>query len=517
MKKTNLEIIRGATLAAASSHNSKIMKTLVGSLALQAVLILPAAAERKGQGEVPPPAQGKAGTELRVALDLVDGSHIIGSPRSKSLDLRTPYAEIAIPLKQIQFIKMGDDHETATFRMNNGDSLTGVLGDSPMKIRSIVGNLSLELELIRSLKVTRIARTAGKKKLMFEPVASGKITDKPYGHFAVADFNKDGLPDFSVSNKTKGSTSVDIYLNDGNGQMVLKQSHPVGWYPQDIQTGDFDEDGHVDLLVAIYGGGLGHGTMRLFRGSGDGSFDIGPGFSAKVNGKGLNPCRMDVADLNKDGHLDFVVEMNNDWALNVHWGDGKGHFTPKHSCSNGQNPGNTEIVDLNNDGWPDIVSGSQYTSLFVHLSDCAGGYAAPVQYLKGTSRRQPIVVGDLDDDGDADILVANSSARYASIMINDGEGGFVEKGRIDFPDGTGLAKLADFDGDGRTDCVLSSGGKVLVVSGKGDGTFHAPIAHDLGHKVGPLQLHDINSDGQLDLVYIDPDRHEVMMHLTVRQ
>ena len=336
----------------------------------------------------------------------------------------------------------------------------------------------------------------------------------PLDSKCVADFNGDTHLDFAVSDKTKGSGSVDVYLNDGKGSLIKKASYPVGHYPQHIVAGDFNEDGDVDLIVPVYLGALGDGTMRVLTGNGDGTFTMGPGFTAKVNGKGLHPCRMAVGDLNKDGHLDFVVEMNNDWAINIHWGKGDGTFTPMYTYPNGQNPGNTKIADLNNDSWPDIVSGSQYTSLFVHLSNFGDAYKAPVQYLKGTSRRQPIIVGDLDGDEDIDVLCAhNTSPRYVSVMINDGHGVFTEKGKIDFPDGAGLAKVTDFDFDGKMDFVLASGNKVLVVPGNGDGTFKKPVAYDMGHKVGGLQLHDLNHDGRLDLVYIDYDSHKVMMRL----
>jgi hypothetical protein len=455
----------------------------------------------------------------RLALDLVDGSHIIGIPSSTSVPVHTPYGKMDIPLNLIRRIKIGDDHETVSVYPINGDKITGVWGLKRIRLKTILGEIAVGTEHIKNITISGTGRLPVTAKERFPVVASAKITDKPYGVFCVADFNDDGELDFAVSNRTKGSESVDVYMNDGEGSLIKKASYPMGYYPQHVAAGDFNEDGHVDLLVPVYHGSLGDGTMHVLTGKGDGTFTMGPGFTAKVNGKGLHPCRLAVADLNKDGHLDFVVEMNNDWAINIHWGKGDGTFTAKYTYPNGQNPGNTKIADLNHDGWPDIVSGSQYTSLFVHLSDGNGGYTAPVQYLKGTSRRQPIVVGDLDGDDDIDIVVANNVAngasRYASIMINDGKGVFTERGRVNCPGGVGLAAVTDFDNDGKMDFVLSSSNKVLIVPGKGDGTFGTPSVYDLGHKVGPLQLHDLDGDGRLDFIYLDQEKHQVMMQLNI--
>lgn len=57
---------------------------------------------------------------LRLTIDLVDGSHVTGVPRIKSIPVQTSYAKMDLPLKQIASINFHDDHERASIAMRNG-------------------------------------------------------------------------------------------------------------------------------------------------------------------------------------------------------------------------------------------------------------------------------------------------------------------------------------------------------------------------------------------------------------
>jgi hypothetical protein len=88
---------------------------------------------------------------LRLAVDLVDGSHVIGVPRIKSIPVQTSYAKMDIPLTQIQSIKIEDDHEIASFELQNGDKLKGVLDLQPLELETIFGKVSIGIEHVQSL------------------------------------------------------------------------------------------------------------------------------------------------------------------------------------------------------------------------------------------------------------------------------------------------------------------------------------------------------------------------------
>jgi hypothetical protein len=97
--------------------------------------------------------QDRTERQIRLELDLADGSHVVGTPEIESLPVQTSYAKMDIPLHQILAIKMGDDHETAAFDLRNGDKLKGVLTLSPVKLETVFGKVSIGIEHIKDLRV----------------------------------------------------------------------------------------------------------------------------------------------------------------------------------------------------------------------------------------------------------------------------------------------------------------------------------------------------------------------------
>ena len=67
---------------------------------------------------------------LNVVLDLSDGSRLIGTPSLATVPVQTSYAKMDVPLTQIKALKIGDDHETVTLNLRNGDTLTGLIVSS---------------------------------------------------------------------------------------------------------------------------------------------------------------------------------------------------------------------------------------------------------------------------------------------------------------------------------------------------------------------------------------------------
>jgi len=98
-------------------------------------------------------AEAQTNAPLRLAVDLVDGSHIVGIPVLTAFPVQTAYAKMAIPVSQVSSITVADDHETASFELANGDRLQGVLTLGPLKLATLVGNISLGAEHIKHLRV----------------------------------------------------------------------------------------------------------------------------------------------------------------------------------------------------------------------------------------------------------------------------------------------------------------------------------------------------------------------------
>lgn len=95
----------------------------------------------------------KAEEPLRLEVDMVDGSLLIGLPGMDSVSVETSYAKLTIPLKQLLRVTMDANGETASFALLNGDTLKGAIPRKPVKLETVFGKVSVAIEQIRTLRV----------------------------------------------------------------------------------------------------------------------------------------------------------------------------------------------------------------------------------------------------------------------------------------------------------------------------------------------------------------------------
>ncbi len=131
----------------------------------------------------------KEEAQLRLDLDLVDGSHITGTPGIETVPVQTSYAKMDIPLKQILAIKIAEDHETASIDLQNGDKLKGVVNLEPIKLETVFGKVAIGIQHIRGLRVVPSGGTLPdvlRKGLVlyysFDRDENGKVTDLSGGN-----------------------------------------------------------------------------------------------------------------------------------------------------------------------------------------------------------------------------------------------------------------------------------------------------------------------------------------------
>lgn len=97
---------------------------------------------------------GEKGTEnqpLKLAVDLVDGSHVIGVPSVTSLDVRTPFADMNLPLKIVQEITFGGEEGKARITLQNGDALSASLNAKSLGLNTLFGAVDVPLSIVKGL------------------------------------------------------------------------------------------------------------------------------------------------------------------------------------------------------------------------------------------------------------------------------------------------------------------------------------------------------------------------------
>src|SRR5262249_34036699 len=119
----------------------------------------------------------------------------------------------------------------------------------------------------------------------------------------IADFNGDGKPDIAVANSGDPAIGdngkVSILLNNADGTFQPANNIIAGKNPCSIAVGDFNRDGHLDLVVANNGinvaGGWLPGTVSVLLGNGDGTFRTHVDYAT-----GTGPSSIAVAEFNSD-------------------------------------------------------------------------------------------------------------------------------------------------------------------------------------------------------------------------
>jgi hypothetical protein len=176
----------------------------------------------------------------------------------------------------------------------------------------------------------------------------------------------------------------------------------------------------------------------------------------------------------------------------------------------GTHPAMVKTVDVNKDGNIDILAANGDSgNVSVYLGDGKGGFSqAGGSPFPAGQEPSDIAVANFNGDDNLDIAVSNHGVRTVTVLLGNGKGQFSLAPGSPFnvesrPHPHGIA-IADFNGDRKPDVAVDSWGenKVLVIFGKGDGTFQTP---GMKFETGKMPYHrlrsaDMNADGNADII-----------------
>ena len=232
-----------------------------------------------------------------------------------------------------------------------------------------------------------------------------------------------------------------LYHNNGDGTFtdVSKKAgvfDPNGYYGMGVICTDFDEDGFVDIFVAN------DSTPNfLYHNNGDGTFkEIGFSSGTAVNGEGREQGSMGVTlgDYDHDGRLDlFVTNFDDEYNVLYH-NEGHNSFIDVSYAARVAEVSlpyvgwGTKFFDCDNDGWVDlfVANGHAYPQrdhyrqreflfhnnrdgTFSEVANQAGSALLEERVGRG------VAFGDIDNDGDVDIVVADLDGS-PQLLRNDG-------------------------------------------------------------------------------------------------
>jgi hypothetical protein len=350
---------------------------------------------------------------------------------------------------------------------------------------------------------------------------------------AVGDLNRDGKIDLAVANL--GSNSISVLLNttapgDSVSTFAGKKDFATGANPVSVTVGDLNGDGNLDLAVAnINSNSISVLLNTTAPGAGT------PSFAAKqdfISADG--PLFVTTSDLNGDGKLDLVVAnlISSVSVLlnNTAPGATTVAFGGRQDFATGDGPRFVSAGDLNGDGKLDLaVANFNSNNVAVLLNTTAPGAAAisfaSIHDFPTEVRPLSVSVADLNGDGKLDLAVANVASISVSVLLNTTAPGATTPSfspRQDFTTGFSPTSIAagNLNGDGQPDLVVANSGSdnvsVLVNAtdpGAGTPSFATKQDFDTGNSPVSVAVGDLNGDGKLDLAVANVDADTVSVLL----
>lgn len=344
----------------------------------------------------------------------------------------------------------------------------------------------------------------------------------------------DGLDAEAAAPTTGVPTQGRLYRNDtlADGprrtirftDVSARSGLETGGYPMGAATGDFDNDGCVDLFVTELG------VSQLFRSRCDGTFtDVTRAAGLDTPGWATSAS---FVDYDRDGRLDLFVGHYVRQPLDgqstcrassgqpdycspqafraqpdrLYHNDGNGRFSDvsRRALVGGHfGPAlGVSTADFDNDGWIDIfvANDGEASQLWMNLRNGTFKDTASMAGVAVGSQGTPegnmgVDAGDFDDDGDEDLFDTVLPGQGSNLWANDGSGLFEDQSARSGLAAVGLgftgfgAAWFDYDNDGRLDLLTVNGAVSLKASRRPE----APYAESklLFHNAGRGRFEDV--------------------------
>ncbi len=245
----------------------------------------------------------------------------------------------------------------------------------------------------------------------------------------------------------QGDGTIKLYLNDGFPDVVAWREDTTYFASFQFShsvvptSGDIDNDDSLELVVSFKNADFPIDSMRVFRNRG--GFDAPDwqelsGYMTDHARIEMPVCDQRFVDWDSDGNLDLIVLSNGEYSYvfysntgtpdNPYWSFDIGktsalqlHITP---CGYG----GIDIADFNTDGNNDlaityiICDGPYYVGVLLNQGTNGVplfGLYPDFEFMSGTSSNSSVSIGDLDNDGDYDLICGGDSP-VISFCRNEG-------------------------------------------------------------------------------------------------
>ncbi len=293
--------------------------------------------------------------------------------------------------------------------------------------------------------------------------------------------------------------STWMLLSCGSSQpspdiFALPVSYIVGKKPEVVRAHDMNNDEFPDLIVVNSAGN----SLSYFEGIGDGTFKV-----AQTIETGREPFAIELADFNGDRIADIALCNYGDGEVSIILGQKDGLFKLKTNVKVGRLPIAIASGDFNNDEINDLAVTLRFNKLIILLGVGDGTFKVAEAYQASPTPAH-MSISDYDSDGNQDIALALNAVktRYVKMFYGNGDGTFRPPKLLEGGSQSSFITHHDMNLDGNLDLMTSSPMKDSLSIFLGDGKGAFTKLQDFAGEKGPhnIVVGDFTGDKVPDIV-----------------
>ena len=289
------------------------------------------------------------------------------------------------------------------------------------------------------------------------------------GDLRIGDLDGNGYQDIVFAHYTDGvsfSNPSYIYFGDATGYPIANRVTLPTYSATGVEVLDLDNDGMLDILFSSYWDGFDLNTnSEVYWGHATDGYTAANKLELPTIGAWGNTA----GDLDNDGYNDIVFSnyrQNFDFDADsyIYWGSAAGWLVSEREEIETVGPYAVEHADLDGNGYSDLIFAS-YSDGVTYVQDSviwyqdAGGFTTSTTLP--TIGASGVATGDLDGDGDIDLVICNQiddeDIRVRNSFVYWNNNGFDAADSLPLPGvGPVTAFIGDLNLDGFPEVVLTS-------------------------------------------------------------